>query len=169
MNNLRNLVYTSLLVSMALAVSLIETFIPLPFVVPGFKLGLSNMIIMVTLIIFGFKGAFFVAILKSVLLMLIIGFGPRFIYSLAGAILATLSMGIVYKYLSGIFSVLGVSIIGGVMHNFAQLTVATYLLGSILLYTYLPFLTIVGTITGYFVGLGAHNVALHLRKLNIVT
>lgn len=163
------MVFTALLVAMALAVSLIESMIPLPFIVPGFKLGLSNMVILVTMNIFDFKRGFLVAVLKSVLLMLIVGFGPSFLYSFAGAVLSTIMMGISMKFFNNIFSILGISIIGAVCHNFAQVSVASFMLGSIMLFSYLPVLTIVGTVTGYFVGLGAFNVSGHLKKLNIVT
>nr|WP_276939244.1 Gx transporter family protein [Helcococcus sueciensis] len=166
--DIRDLVYTALLVAMALAVSLVERLIPLPFVMPGAKLGLSNMVILVTLILYGFKRGMLVAVLKSVLLMMIIGFGPSFIYSFSGAVFSTIMMWIAYKYFSinfKIFSVIGVSIIGAVSHNFAQVTAAAYILKSLMLYTYFPFLTLIAIVTGYFVGLGSDNVASHLNKI----
>lgn len=166
--DIRNLVYTALLVAMALAVSLVERLIPLPFVMPGAKLGLSNMVILITLILYGFKRGMLVAVLKSVLLMMIIGFGPSFIYSFSGAVFSTIMMWIAYKYFSinfKIFSVIGVSIIGAVSHNFAQVTAAAYILKSLMLYTYFPFLTLIAIVTGYFVGLGSDNVASHLNKI----
>lgn len=167
--DIKDIVYTALLVSMALAVSLIERMIPLPFTMPGAKLGLSNMIIMVTLIIYGFGRGMLVATLKSVLLMMIVGFGPSFIYSFTGAIFSTIMMWISYKYFSQkwkVFSIIGVSIIGAVSHNFAQVTTAAYILKSLMLYTYFPFLTIIAIVTGYFVGLGSANVASHLRRID---
>lgn len=165
MKKIRELVFTALLVSIALAVSLVENMIPLPFVVPGAKLGLSNMIILVTLLIFGFKRGFQVAVLKSVLLMLVTGFGPSFLYSFTGAMFSTCMMGLALRFAKQAFSTVGVSIIGAVAHNFAQVTVASYVLGSVMVYTYFPFLTFVGMVTGYFVGLGAHNVSSHLKKI----
>lgn len=167
---IRDLVYTALLVAMALAVSLIERMIPIPFVMPGAKLGLSNMIILVTLIIYGFKRGIVVAMLKSVLLMMIIGFGPSFIYSFLGAILSTITMWIAYKYFHlklNVFSIIGVSIIGAVSHNFAQVGAASYILKSLMIFTYFPPLTLIAIVTGYFVGLGSDNVASHLQRLNI--
>lgn len=74
-------------------------------------------------------------------------------------------MGLALKYATKAFSMIGVSIIGAVAHNFAQVTVASYVLGSVMVYTYFPFLTFVGMVTGYFVGLGAYNVSSHLRKI----
>lgn len=166
--DVKDLVYTAILVAMALAVSLVESLIPLPFVMPGAKLGLSNMVILVTLILYGFKKGLLVAALKSVLLMMIIGFGPSFIYSFSGAIFSTIMMWIAYKYFHtkwSIFSVIGVSIIGAVSHNFAQVTAAAYILKSLMVFTYFPFLTLIAIVTGYFVGLGSYNVASHLNKI----
>lgn len=165
MKDLKELVYTALLVAIALAVSLVETMIPLPIMVPGAKLGLSNMIILVTLIIFGFKRGFQVAVLKSILLMLVTGFGPSFLYSFAGAVFATCMMGLALKYTTKYFSIIGVSIIGAVAHNLAQVVVASFVLGNVMVFTYFPFLTFVGMLTGYFVGLGAYNVSEHLKKI----
>lgn len=164
---IRDMVYTALLVAMALAVSLVERMIPLPFTMPGAKLGLSNMVILVALIIYGFNRGILVASLKSVLLMLIIGFGPSFIYSFSGAIFSTIMMWISYKYFSKkvkIFSIIGVSIIGSVSHIFAQVTAAAFILKSRMLYTYFPILTIIAIVTGYFVGLGSWRVASQLKK-----
>lgn len=165
MKELRELVYISLLVSMALAVSIIEQMIPMPFAVPGAKLGLSNMIILITLILFGFRKGLKVALLKSVLLMLVTGFGPSFIYSFAGAMLSTCLMGLSLRYCRNIFSTMGVSIIGGVFHNFAQVLVASYILGSVMIFTYFPILTFLGMLTGYFVGMGSELVSSHMRRI----
>ncbi|MFM1515564.1 Gx transporter family protein [Helcococcus ovis] len=166
--DIRDMVFTGILIAMALAVSLVERMIPIPFVMPGAKLGLSNIIILVTLMVYGFERGLIVASLKSVLLMIIIGFGPSFIYSFTGAIFSTVMMWIAYRYFNQkimIFSIIGVSIIGAVSHNFAQITAAAYILKSLMIYTYFPFLTIIGIITGYFVGLGSYNVASHLKKI----
>ncbi len=165
MRDLRKLIYTALLVSMALAVSLIENMIPVPFIAPGAKLGLSNIVILVSLLVFGFKTAATVALLKSFLLMLVAGFGPSFLYSFAGAILSTLVMGFAYRFCSNIFSTIGISILGAVAHNLAQVFVASLILGNFMIFTYFPLLTIVGTITGYFVGLSAYHVSTQLKKL----
>lgn len=169
--DIKDVVYTSLLVAMALAVSLIERMIPLPVAIPGAKLGLSNMVILVTLILFGFTRGMIVATLKSVLLMMIIGFGPSFIYSFVGAIFSTITMWIALELFNRrirLFSIIGVSIIGAVSHNVAQLSAAAYILKSLLVYSYfLPVLTLIAIATGYFVGLGSYNVASKLEKIKI--
>ena len=73
LKNTRTMIFLALLVGVALVISLFESMIPIPFVAPGAKLGLSNIVILVTLVVFGFKSALTVAFLKSVHLMLITG------------------------------------------------------------------------------------------------
>lgn len=164
MENLKKLIFLSLLVSLGLALSVIEMSIPLPIAVPGAKLGLSNMVILITLAIFGFKEAFIVSTLKSIVLMLVTGSISSFIYSISGAIFSSIAMYLAYKYLLGFFSLMGVSIIGALAHNFAQVTVASFIVKNIRIYTYLPFLMLLSLFTGYFVGLGSKYVIDHLEK-----
>ncbi len=164
MKRLNKIIFLSLLVSIGLALSVLESAIPLPITVPGAKLGLSNMVILVTLVIFGFKEAFIVGILKSIVLVLITGSISSLIYSLAGSILSCITMYIVYKYFSRIFSLIGVSIFGAVAHNFAQVTVASAMMYNYRIYSYLPILLLTSLFTGYFVGLSSIYISKNLKK-----
>lgn len=159
------MIFLALLVSMALAVSLIESMIPLPVTIPGAKLGLSNIVILITLMHFGFREAVVVASLKSFLLMLITGSVTSFAYSLAGSILSSVVMSIAYFYCHGIFSTIGVSILGAVAHTVGQLIVASFVLSNIMVFTYLPILILIGIFTGYFVGLSAGLVSKQLKRV----
>lgn len=164
MKRLNKIIYLSLLVSMGLALSVLESAIPLPITIPGAKLGLSNMVILVTLVIFGFKEAFVVGILKSIVLVLITGSISSLIYSLSGSILSCIIMFIVYKYFSRVFSLIGVSIFGAVAHNFAQVSVAAAMMYNIRIYSYLPILLLTSLFTGYFVGLSSTYISKNLKK-----
>lgn len=157
------MIFLSLLVSMALALSVLESTIPLPVAIPGAKLGLSNMVILVTLIIFGFKEALTVGVLKSIILVLVTGSVSSLFYSLSGAILSALAMYIVYSNFSSIFSLIGVSIFGSISHNFAQVTVASLMMNNARIYSYLPILLIISLFTGYFVGLGSTYISKNLE------
>ena len=64
-------IYLAMLTALALVISLFESIIPLPFIAPGAKLGLSNIVILVTLVVFGFKEGFIVGVLKSITLMFV--------------------------------------------------------------------------------------------------
>ena len=164
MKKTNKMIFLSLLVSIGLAVSIIETSIPLPIPVPGARLGLSNIVILVSLVIFGYKDAFIVSILKSIVLMLVTGSITSFIYSISGAILSTIVMVIAYKYFSNIFSLVGVSILGALAHNTAQITVATLIMSNMKIFFYLPVLLLMSLFTGYFVGISSNYVSKNLRK-----
>lgn len=162
--NTKKIVFISLLVSLGLALGIIESLIPFPFIVPGVKLGLANIIALTTLIIFGFKEALMVSIFRSVLLALATGNLAGLPYSLTGAIFSVVVMTMVEKYLSNYFSLIGVSILGAVAHNFAQISVASLILENIKIFSYLPVMTLMSLLTGYIVGLSSIFISKNLRN-----
>lgn len=164
MKKLNKIIFLSLLTSIGLALSVLESAIPLPIPIPGAKLGLSNMVILVSLVIFGFKEAFVVGVLKSIVLVLITGSVSSLIYSLSGSILSCIIMFIVYKYFSRFFSLIGVSIFGAVAHNVAQVSVAAAMMYNLRIYSYLPILLLMSLFTGYFVGLSSIYISKSLKK-----
>ena len=167
MKDIRNITNIALLTAMALAISLLEHMIPLPVPIPGAKLGFSNMIILITLYMYGFKSALLVGILKSFLLMLITGSVSAFFYSIAGAILSAIAMAISLKYLSKIASFIGISEIGAFFHNLGQILVAMIFMGNVKMIIYFPALVIMGVFTSFFVGLSVNYVTSHMKKLNL--
>ena len=164
MKKIRKMVFISILVSIGLALSVLESAIPLLIAMPGARLGLSNMVVLVTIIVFGFKDGIKVAMLKSTVLMLVTGSISSFIYSISGAILSCIMMYIAFKYWSRLFSLIGVSIIGALSHNFAQVSVASAIMNNIRIYTYLPFLMLMSLFTGYFVGLSSTFIVKNLKR-----
>jgi len=152
MKSNRKMVYMALIISQALVLHYIEHFIP-PLA-PGAKLGLANIMTMVTLNLFGFKEAMVIVVVRSVLGPLIGGSPTGILYSLSGGILSCLVMALLYIYFNKYFSLLGISTAGAVFHNVGQLLVASLLFGSIgILFTYLPILMISSVVTGNFIGL----------------
>jgi heptaprenyl diphosphate synthase len=164
MKKLNKMIFISILVSIGLALSVLESAIPLPIAMPGARLGLSNMVVLVTLIVFGFKDGIRVSVLKSTVLMLITGSISSFIYSLSGAILSSIMMYIAFRFFSRVFSLIGVSIIGALSHNFAQVSVASAMMNNLRIYTYLPFLMLMSLFTGYFVGLTSIYIVKNLKR-----
>ena len=167
MKDIRNVTNIALLTAMALAICLLEHMIPLPVPIPGAKLGFSNMIILITLYMYGFKSALLVGVLKSFLLMLITGSVSAFFYSIAGAILSAIAMAIALKYLSKITSFIGISEIGAFFHNLGQILVAMVFMGNVKMIIYFPALVIMGVFTSFFVGLSVNYVTSHMKKLNL--
>ncbi|QIB26598.1 Gx transporter family protein [Caloranaerobacter azorensis] len=165
MNNIKKLIFLSLLVSLGLAISILESFIPLPFIAPGAKLGLANIVILSTLIIFGYKEALIVVILRSITFSLATGSVTSLFYSLTGSLLSLLAMYFVYRFLSKMFSVIGVSIIGAIFHNIGQISVASIMMENVKIFSYLPVMNLVSLFTGYFVGLSTLYTTKHLKKI----
>ncbi|WMM23561.1 Gx transporter family protein [Tissierella sp. MB52-C2] len=164
MKKLNKMIFLSLLVSIGLALSVLESAIPLPVTIPGARLGLSNVVILVTLVIFGFKESLIVGILKSIVLILVTGSVSSLIYSLSGAILASITMYVIYKYFSKVFSLIGVSVLGAVAHNIGQVSAAVLMMSNLRIYSYLPILLLMSLFTGYFVGLSSNFITKNLVK-----
>jgi len=160
----KKLVFLSLLVSLGLALSIVESMMPVPFMAPGAKLGLANMVCLVTLVIFGFKEAFAVAVLRSLTFALATGNFSGLMYSMSGAILSTIVMYLIYSILSNYFSLIGVSIFGAISHNIAQIGVASLIMENVKIFSYLPVMLLMSLFTGYFVGLGSIFISRNLKS-----
>ncbi|MBO7217395.1 MAG: Gx transporter family protein [Clostridia bacterium] len=154
------LTLSALFCTVALILSYIESLIPPFFAVPGIKLGLSNIISVYLLYTLGFKYAVVVALLRVALSSLLFGTTLTLAYSLTGALVSLLLM-YLFKKLS-LFSEVGVSIIGGIGHNAAQIAVAAIIMQTSGIIYYLPPLLISGTVTGALIGIAG---ALLIKKL----
>ena len=149
----RRLVTLSSLVATAMILSYIESLFP-PFVaVPGAKVGLSNIATVFALYTLGYKSAIAISVVRVFLSALLFGNAVALVYSLAGAFLALLFMIIFYKI--GIFSSVGVSVIGGVAHNAGQVIAAALMMENAAISIYIAPLAVVGTIAGVAVGVAA--------------
>ncbi|HHZ03134.1 MAG TPA: Gx transporter family protein [Tissierellia bacterium] len=170
MNKTKRYIFLSLLTAAALILSIIESMIPLPYIAPGAKLGLSNIVILSAVVVFGLRDALLIVILRSVLFMMIATNPITFIYSVSSGIVSTLVMYLGCKYLSSKLSLIGISVIGAMAHNATQVTVAAILFETLKLYYYLPILSLISIFTGCFVGytsiLITDNLEKTLLKLN---
>ena len=139
--------------AVALILSYVESLIPITFGIPGIKLGLPNMI--VVLLLFGQRYGAKEALLVNGMRIVLSGFMfsnlYAILYALAGAVFSYVSM-LIGKRLR-CFSVIGVSVLGGVLHNIGQAVVAMIVVETFAVSYYIPFLIVAGTITGAFLGL----------------
>lgn len=150
MKRARKSVYIGVFTALALIFSYVEYLVPIPVPVPGFKLGLSNLVILVILLVFGFYEALFVGLIKVSVSALLFGNLFSFCFSFSGFLLSFFVMVLLLK--SGKISVPVVSLAGGVFHNFAQLVVASLLLKGSFAVWILPVLSLLGMGTGLIVG-----------------
>ena len=142
--------YLGLFLALALICSYIESLIPFYFGIPGVKLGLTNIVVVMMLYCIGAKEALLVSLLRIVLAGFMFGNMFSILYSLAGAALSLTVMTFMKKK-SG-FSILGISVAGGVSHNIGQLIIAGLITMTSGLIYYAPALLISGVITGLLIG-----------------
>lgn len=153
MTKTRKLTLLSLLIAQALVLHIMERLLPVPVPVPGVKLGLANIITLITIILFGLKDAIIVVIMRIFLGSLLGGNFLSFLFSLAGGLLSTLVMAWLYKRWIKFFSIPAISILGAVFHNLGQIAVASLVIANLNVFFYLPVLIFSGVITGLFIGL----------------
>lgn len=155
----------SILISVAIILSIIENYLPLPFIVPGAKIGLANIVTMVGIISIGYKDTFVIMIIR-IIIGSIFGGGPSgMIYSLSGGLLSFITMVFIKEIFNEKVSAVGISVTGAVFHNIGQVLVASFILNNMLIFSYLPMLTVVGTFSGIFVGMSTNYFLSHLNKV----
>lgn len=165
MSSVKKIVLLGLLISQALVLSIIESWIQIPVPVPGVKLGLANIITVVVIVYFGFREALTVVIVRCVLTSFFGGGGWMFFFfSAAGGILSTMIMSILYKTGRNKFSLTGISIAGAITHNIGQLLVAAFFMRDLAVAVYLPVLLVSGCIMGFFVGFVSNLLVNALKK-----
>lgn len=141
----------ALLTALAMALSWLESLVPLPGLAPGMKLGLTNLVVLFALYRMSLPDAAAISLARVLLVSMTFGNAYSFAYSLAGASLSLAVMAGLKRWDK--FSMLGVSIAGGVAHNAGQLLVAMAVLGTARLGWYLPVLLVSGTLAGTAIGL----------------
>ena len=149
----KRLAYLGVCTSIALVLAWVESMLPPIYAaLPGIKLGLPNVAILFILYSYGVWDAAAVSFVRIVAIALMFGNPVTTIaYSLSGAILSLTGMAILKRV--GIFSPVGVSVAGAVLHNVGQVLAAVILLETTMLWYYLVVLLITGVVSGIFVGL----------------
>lgn len=150
----KKLTMTALLAALALIFSYIEVLIPFNPAIPGIKLGIANLAVIVALYHMGLKYAITINVVRIFIAGLLFSGVFGIIYSLAGAILSMTVMVLLKK--TGLFSVAGVSMAGGVAHNLGQILAAAFLVSNLSIFIYFPVLIFSGLISGALIGIVAY-------------
>lgn len=153
--NLKKMVFLSLLVSAGLVLSIVENMLPLPIPIPGVKLGLANVIFLITLVLFGFKEAMIVVVVRAIAMAMATGNVSGLLYGLPSSVTSTIAMALVYKKFSKYFSLIGVSLFGAIAFNIVQICIAGLIMQNIKIFIYLPIMSLTSIFTGCFIGLTA--------------
>lgn len=166
MRKTKRMTFIALFVAQGLALYMVERMIPVPFITPGAKLGLTNIVTVLALYMFEFKYVFLIIVLRILLSTLIAGSLSTFLYSMAGGLLSFVAMYIIKKIGKDDVSVIGISMVGAVFHNIGQIVVAALVIQNIMIAAYLPVLIIAALGTGCFVGLTCKYLIPFMKKIN---
>lgn len=154
--------YFGVFTALALIFSYVESLIPINFGIPGVKLGLANLVIVIALYRMRLAKTYLLAVVRVLLSGFLFGNYFSILYSLAGGLLSLSVMAILKK--NGGFSVKGVSIAGGVFHNVGQLVVAMLVVETFSVIYYVPVLLVAGLLTGLLIGIVSEAVLCRLVK-----
>lgn len=155
--------YFGVFTALALIFSYIETLVPISFGIPGVKLGLANLVIVTALYKLELKEVYVLSVVRVILAGFIFGNYFSILYSLAGGLLSLSVMALLKK--SGGYSVMGVSMAGGVAHNVGQLVVAMLVVETFSVVYYVPVLLVSGVLTGFFIGIVAGQMLKRLKDI----
>lgn len=162
-NDIKTITRCAILSAVALTIFMIEAQIPMPVMIPGIKLGLSNIVTLYAMFTLGKKPALFVLITRIFLGAVFSGHMQTLFYSLGGGLLSFLFL-CLFARLLGERAIWLTSCISAIVHNVGQLFVAAIFMRTSAVFFYLPYLIVIGAITGFFTGLTAQFVLLRMRK-----
>ena len=161
----KKLALSAILAALAMILSYVEAMVPMPVPIPGIKLGLANLVILLAIYRLGFKYALAINFIRIFVTGLLFTGVFGILYSLAGGLLSLLVMYLLYR--TEIFSMVGVSMAGGVAHNLGQLLTACLIMSNIRLMSYFAVLLFAGIGSGILMGIVAWLVCQRLPHLKI--
>lgn len=162
-NNIsKRIALSGILATLALIFSYVEAILPFNFGIPGVKLGLANLVVVIVLYEMNARYAIAVNIVRVLIAGLLFSGLYGMLFSLAGCTSSYLVMLLMYK--TKRFSIIGVSMGGGAAHTIGQLMIAVLLVSNIRLSYYFPILLFSGMISGIIVGIGSYVLVNRLPK-----
>lgn len=138
-----------LLIALAFILSYLESLFPIQMV-PGMKIGLTNLVVLLALYYLDAKAAFIINLVRILLVAFTFGNLQSLCYSAAGGMLAYLVMLLLKRFTH--FAMVTVSVTGGVFHNIGQILVAMWMVETTSIVWYLAVLLISGVVSGIVVG-----------------
>lgn len=152
-NQTSRLVVLALLVAAGILLQIMESFLPISWLIPGYKIGLANIVGLYALYVFGIRDMILVTYTRIILASLCMGtlFSIPFILSLCGGTLALLAMAAAYK--SKWFSIYGVSVAGAAGHTIGQVLAISVLYQQFFMQLFLPVLLALSIVSGLLIAL----------------
>ena len=165
-NNPRKFAYYSILLSVSIILQAIEYFFLPSIPIPGVKIGLAYVIILMMLGVFSNVEICMVVIGRVVIASLIMGrfLTPAFYFSMVGGLVSFLAIILFYRLFSNKISLIGFGVIGAVTHNIGQIFVAYLIFSKVEIFAYTPLLTIIAIPFGIITGIIAQISVNRIKK-----
>lgn len=159
----RKTAYLGLLCAAAIILGYIESLFPVFVGVPGMKIGLPNLAVVMVLYLFSWKEALAVSVVRVLIIGFLFGNGFSIAFSMAGGVLSLFAMELARRVLK--LSCAGVSMVGGVTHNAGQILVAIAVVENVRVGYYFCVLAVTGLVTGILIGLLSSDLVRRMRKV----
>lgn len=154
--------YLGMLAAAAMLLGYVETLFPVFVGVPGMKLGLPNLAVVMVLYLYSWKEALAVSLVRILGIGFLFGNAFSIAFSLAGGLFSLLCMAVGKRYLG--LSITGVSMTGGVTHNLGQILAAIVVVENVRVGYYFSLLAVSGLVTGIFIGVLSHEMVKRIRR-----
>lgn len=147
----KKLAVLGVLTALSLITFLIENLLP-PLIIPGAKIGLANIFPFIALVMYTPVEAFVIVAVRTLLGAIFAGNLSALMYSFTGGVVAMTVSSILFYCVHPKISVLSISVLSAVSHNLTQNVVFVILSSTPLMFTYAPYLVLLGILSGAFVG-----------------
>lgn len=164
MTGVKRLTLTAILIASGIILGIVEANFLSFNALPGAKVGLSNIVCLVSLYLFDFKTALCVNSVRVIFAGLMYSGPSSIIYSFPAALVSLIMMDVVKKLFKEKVSPVGVSVAGAFFHNLTQIVVAMIISGSFNMIYYFSYLSIAGTVTGVLTGVTAYSIIKRIKK-----
>lgn len=168
MKNTKKMVFMAILTSLGVVLGVIDAQIgSLITLVPFAKIGLANIVILLSILYFKFTDAFTMALLKSLLVGLILGSISTFLIGFTGTMFSFLGMWLIHKMAGESVSLIGISVIGGVLHSVGQIVAVMTFYKSAAAIVFIPQFLVVSVATGIVIGMLTKQVRRYVDKTRV--
>lgn len=163
----KRMMVISVFISLAVILSYVEYLLPTRLLMAGAKLGLANIVTVMTLVLLDRKTSLLILLMRIVLVSLLFSGFSGFLYSLTGGLLSYTGMSLLLKLKLKDVSLVGISVLGAVLHSFGQVIVASIIFQNYKIMLYFSTLLVTSLITGIFIGLISNTLTDRLIKAGL--
>ena len=164
---IRRMCLCAMLLGAAMLLSYLESILPLTFWIPlpGFKLGLPNVLITAVFVTVSPRDAAGISLCRILLMGLLFGNAVSLLFSLCGGLLAYVGLWLLARIGRRYFSMIGISVGCATLHNVGQMLAAGVLFGMGVVHSYLPWLLLASLIFGTVTGILLHILTPRLARI----